>query len=102
MADGIIDIQYSVVRNAIEEMQGQTQQIRSTLNRLEDELRPLIASWEGDDQTMYRSVQAEWNAATQRMGQLLAETSALVGDIHDGHARDERRSADNWGAVRAR
>ncbi|NEE55558.1 WXG100 family type VII secretion target, partial [Streptomyces sp. SID8455] len=32
MADGIIDVQYSTVRNAIEELKQQTQQIITTLN----------------------------------------------------------------------
>lgn len=62
MADGIIDVQYATVRNAIEELKGQTQQIITTLNNLEDELKPLVMSWEGDDQQMYRGVQAEWTS----------------------------------------
>ena len=60
MADGIIDVQYPVVRNAIEELMNQTQQIITTLNNLEDELKPLVNSWEGSDQETYRQVQAEW------------------------------------------
>ncbi|MER7550331.1 MULTISPECIES: WXG100 family type VII secretion target [Streptomyces] len=102
MADGIIDVQYSTVRNAIEELTQQTKQIITTLNNLEDELKPLIASWEGDDQAMYRGVQAEWDQATKNMALLLGDSGELVQSIHDNHSRDERRSADNWGGVRAR
>ncbi|CAM5309636.1 WXG100 family type VII secretion target [Streptomyces atroolivaceus] len=102
MADGIIDVQYSTVRNAIEELKGQTQQIITTLNNLEDELKPLVMSWEGDDQQMYRTVQAEWDQATKNMALLLGDSGELVQSIHDNHSRDERRSADNWGNVRAR
>ncbi|MEV1048905.1 WXG100 family type VII secretion target [Streptomyces sp. NPDC049916] len=102
MADGIIDVQYSTVRNAIEELTQQTKQIITTLNNLEDELKPLIASWEGDDQAMYRGVQAEWDQATKNMALLLGDSGELVQSIHDNHSRDERRSADNWGSVRPR
>lgn len=102
MADGIIDVQYATVRNAIEELKGQTQQIITTLNNLEDELKPLVMSWEGDDQQMYRTVQAEWDQATKNMALLLGDSGELVQSIHDNHSRDERRSADNWGNVRAR
>jgi WXG100 family type VII secretion target len=102
MADGIIDVQYSTVRHAIEELKGQTQQIITTLNNLEDELKPLVMSWEGDDQAMYRGVQAEWDQATKNMALLLGDSGELVQSIHDNHSRDERRSADNWGNVRAR
>ncbi|GFH38062.1 WXG100 family type VII secretion target [Streptomyces pacificus] len=102
MADGIIDVQYSKVRYAIEELQDQTQAITVTLNNLEDELRPLIASWEGADQEMYRQVQAEWNQATRNMAALLGDNSLLIQGIHDSHARDEQRSADSWGSVRPR
>ncbi|MFE9724204.1 WXG100 family type VII secretion target [Streptomyces sp. NPDC005794] len=102
MADGIIDVQYSTVRNAIEELKGQTQQIITTLNNLEDELKPLVLSWEGDDQSMYRGVQAEWDQATKNMALLLGDSGDLVQSIHDNHSRDERKSADNWGSVRAR
>ncbi|AWK12159.1 WXG100 family type VII secretion target [Streptomyces spongiicola] len=102
MADGIIDVQYAKVRHAIEELKDQTQTIIATLNSLEDQLKPLIASWEGADQEMYRQVQAEWNQATRTMAALLGDNSRLVQSIHDNHARDEHMSADNWGSVRPR
>ncbi|MQL62661.1 WXG100 family type VII secretion target [Streptomyces vinaceus] len=102
MADGIIDVQYSVVRKAVEELTDQTQQIITTLNNLEDELKPLVASWEGADQEMYRQVQMEWDQATKNMAVLLNDNGTLIQSIHDNHSRDERRSADNWGNVRAR
>ncbi|GAB2324882.1 WXG100 family type VII secretion target [Streptomyces griseoincarnatus] len=102
MADGIIDVQYSVVRKAVEELTDQTQQIITTLNNLEDELKPLVASWEGADQEMYRQVQMQWDQATKNMAVLLSDNGTLIQSIHDNHSRDERRSADNWGNVRAR
>ncbi|XMA40028.1 WXG100 family type VII secretion target [Streptomyces albogriseolus] len=102
MADGIIDVQYSVVRKAVEELTDQTQQIITTLNNLEDELKPLVASWEGGDQEMYRQVQMQWDQATKNMAVLLNDNGTLIQSIHDNHSRDERRSADNWGNVRAR
>ncbi|MER7739571.1 WXG100 family type VII secretion target [Streptomyces sp. NPDC096538] len=102
MADGIIDVQYSVVRKAVEELTDQTQQIITTLNNLEDQLKPLVASWEGADQEMYRQVQMQWDQATKNMAVLLNDNGTLIQSIHDNHSRDERRSADNWGNVRAR
>ncbi|MCP8708965.1 WXG100 family type VII secretion target [Streptomyces thermocarboxydus] len=102
MADGIIDVQYSVVRKVVEELTDQTQQIINTLNNLEDELKPLVASWEGADQEMYRQVQMQWDQATKNMATLLNDNGTLIQSIHDNHSRDERRSADNWGNVRAR
>ena len=102
MADGSIDVQYPVVRNAIEELMDQTQQIIITLNNLEDELKPLVSTWEGSDQQMYIQVQAEWDQATKNMANLLGDSGELIQSIHDNHSRDERKSADNWGNVRAR
>ncbi|MEV5929303.1 WXG100 family type VII secretion target [Streptomyces cellulosae] len=102
MADGIIDVQYSVVRKVVEELTDQTQQIINALNNLEDELKPLVASWEGADQEMYRQVQMQWDQATKNMATLLNDNGTLIQSIHDNHSRDERRSADNWGNVRAR
>ncbi|MDH6522972.1 WXG100 family type VII secretion target [Streptomyces sp. SAI-135] len=102
MADGIISVNFAVTRQAIEDLRAQTQQIASVLHNLEDELRPLIASWEGVDQEKYREVQAQWNGAVYNMGMLLDSTGGLLTDIHDGHHRDMRKSADNWGSVRVR
>ncbi|MEV1019289.1 WXG100 family type VII secretion target [Streptomyces sp. NPDC050264] len=102
MADGIIDVQYPKVRQAIEELQEQTKGIITSLNNLEDELKPLISSWEGSDQEMYRGVQAEWDQATANMAKLLNDNGELIQSIHDNHSRDERKSSDNWGSVRAR
>ncbi|MGW7265037.1 WXG100 family type VII secretion target [Streptomyces sp. NPDC054842] len=102
MADGIIDVQYPKVQQAIEELMDQTQVIINTLNTLEDELKPLVSTWEGADQEQYRVVQAEWDNATKNMARLLGDNGELIRTIHDNHSRDERRSADNWGNVRAR
>ncbi|NSL43708.1 MULTISPECIES: WXG100 family type VII secretion target [Streptomyces] len=102
MADGIIDVQYPKVQQAIEELMEQTQGIITTLNNLEDELKPLVSTWEGADQEQYRVVQAEWDNATKNMARLLGDNGELIRTIHDNHSRDERRSADNWGNVRAR
>ncbi|MFF0162140.1 WXG100 family type VII secretion target [Streptomyces sp. NPDC005263] len=102
MADGIIDVQYPKVQQAIEELMEQTQVIITTLNNLEDELKPLVSTWEGADQEQYRVVQAEWDNATKNMAKLLGDNGELIRTIHDNHSRDERRSADNWGNVRAR
>ncbi|MEU6085009.1 WXG100 family type VII secretion target [Streptomyces sp. NPDC047108] len=102
MADGVIDVQYSLVQRTIEELKDQTQQIITTLNNLEDELKPLVSTWEGSDQQMYIQVQTEWDQATKNMALLLGDSGELVQSIHDNHSRDERKSADNWGSVRAR
>ncbi|MEU9185642.1 WXG100 family type VII secretion target [Streptomyces sp. NPDC048484] len=102
MADGIIDVQYPKVQQAIEELMDQTQLIIKTLNNLEDELKPLVSTWEGADQEQYRVVQAEWDNATKNMARLLGDNGELIRTIHDNHSRDERKSADNWGNVRAR
>ncbi|AWW35833.1 MULTISPECIES: WXG100 family type VII secretion target [Streptomyces] len=102
MADGIIDLQYPKVQQTVEELMEQTRQIITTLNNLEDELKPLVSSWEGTDQEMYLQVQAEWDQATKNMAALLGDNGELIRTIHDNHSRDERRSADNWGGVRAR
>ncbi|MFE9687421.1 WXG100 family type VII secretion target [Streptomyces sp. NPDC002701] len=102
MADGIIDVQYPKVQQAIEELMEQTQGIITTLNNLEDELKPLVSTWEGADQEQYRVVQAEWDNATKNMARLLGDNGELIRTIHDNHSRDERKSADNWGNVRAR
>ncbi|MCX4231374.1 WXG100 family type VII secretion target [Streptomyces sp. NPDC020707] len=102
MADGIIDVQYPKVQQAIEELLEQTQVIITTLNNLEDELKPLVSTWEGADQEQYRVVQAEWDNATKNMARLLGDNGELIRTIHDNHSRDERKSADNWGNVRAR
>ncbi|MFF6995840.1 WXG100 family type VII secretion target [Streptomyces sp. NPDC008313] len=102
MAEGIIDVQYAMVRHAVEELTDQTRQIITALNTLEDDLKPLVMSWEGADQQMYREVQAQWDQATKNMAVLLGDSGELVGTIHNNHSRDEHRSADNWGGVRAR
>ncbi|MFF1277584.1 WXG100 family type VII secretion target [Streptomyces marokkonensis] len=99
MADGIIDVQYPLVRNAIEELAGQTRQIINTLNILEDELQPLVRSWEGADRSMYVQVQSEWDQACKNMAGLLGNSSELVSLIHDNHSRDEMNSANNWGNI---
>ncbi|MYR60460.1 WXG100 family type VII secretion target, partial [Streptomyces sp. SID625] len=99
--DGVIDVHYSTVANAIEEMQQQTQAISQTLATLDEELAPLKGGWSGDDKTEYVSVQQQWNAAVEQMRLLLSQNRDLVHDVADGHRRDEHSSAEMWSGVRA-
>ncbi len=99
--DGVIDVHYSTVANAIEEMQQQTQAISQTLATLEEDLAPLKAGWSGDDKKEYLNVQQQWNNAVEQMRLLLAQNRDLVQDVADGHRRDERGSAEMWSGVRA-
>lgn len=100
--DGIIDVQYGTVRDAIEQVKDQTRFIITALNTLEDELKPLVASWEGTDREMYLQVQEDWDQATKNMARLLNDNGELIQMIHDNHSHDMRRSTDEWMGVRVR
>ncbi|MFI1727861.1 WXG100 family type VII secretion target [Streptomyces acidicola] len=99
-SDGFIYVDYGQMSNAADDMVQQTKAISSILTNLDAELTELKNSWVGDDRSVYDQKQASWNAAVDKMQQLLQSHSRLLTDVSENYQYSERSLTQLWDGVR--
>ncbi|MFD9545712.1 WXG100 family type VII secretion target [Streptomyces sp. NPDC060022] len=99
-SDGQIYIDYNHTQNAGEDMVLQSQAIMSIIQNLEAELSELRNTWEGEDRTVYSTVQAAWDQAVENIKTLLASHSDLLSDISGQYKFTENSLAQRWGDIK--
>lgn len=64
--------------------------IRDTLDRIEAQVAPLVASWSGEAQANYAATQARWNQAEAGLIQVLQDIGRIVSSGNDQMQATER------------
>lgn len=98
--DGHIFIDYNHAQNAGEDMVQQSQAIMSIIAQLEAELSELRNTWEGEDRTMYTTVQAAWDTAVENIKILLGSHADLLSEISGQYKFTENSLAQRWGDIK--
>ncbi len=70
--------------------------IAATLQELNQDLAPLLATWEGNGRDAYLSQQTAWNTASDNLNLTLAAVHAAVGTANLGYQQTDRQIADAW------
>ncbi|WP_370288589.1 WXG100 family type VII secretion target [Nocardioides sp.] len=81
---------------AAQNMYATVQKLDETLNNLESDIAPKVATWSGSQQESYRSAKAAWDRAMQEMRDLLAQSKQSVDDSNADYAAADRRGADRF------
>jgi len=68
----------------------------STLEDLENQLKPMISTWTGAAQEAYLSCKAEWDGAAANLSQVLNSIGQAVGQAHENYQAAEQAARSNW------
>lgn len=66
--------------------------IRDTLDRIEAQVAPLVATWSGEAQADYVATQQRWNRAEAGLIQVLQDIGRIVSSGNDDMMATERRN----------
>lgn len=66
--------------------------IRDTLDRIESQVAPLVATWSGEAQADYVATQQRWNRAEAGLIQVLQDIGRIVSSGNDDMMATERRN----------
>lgn len=88
-------VNHGELEAAAQNMYATVQKLDETLNNLENDIAPKVATWSGAQQESYRVSKAAWDWAMQEMRDLLDESHKTV-----YQSNDEYRAADRRGASR--
>ncbi len=68
----------------------------STLEDLENQLKPMISTWSGGAQEAYLTCKQEWDTAAANLSQVLNGIGQAVGQAHDNYQAAEQAARNNW------
>lgn len=88
-------VNHSELEAAAQNMYSTVQKMEETLNNLENDIAPKVATWSGDQQDAYRTSKAAWDYAINELKDLLDQSHQTV-----YQSNDEYRAADKRGAGR--
>lgn len=69
----------------------------STLDQLESDLAPMIASWDGAAQESYLQCKKQWDEAAQALSLVLDNIGKAVGQANQNYQAAENAAKSNWG-----
>lgn len=70
--------------------------LRSILDNLDQEIQPMLNSWDGDAAAMYKHCQQKWNAATDDMRLVLGQAGITVGNATQLYGTVDAQVAAAW------
>lgn len=70
--------------------------LTATLDQLESDLAPMIASWSGAAHEAYLRCKAQWDEAALALAQVLSSIGQAVGQAHENYVGAEQAGRANW------
>jgi 6 kDa early secretory antigenic target len=70
--------------------------LTATLDQLESDLQPMIASWSGAAQESYLQCKRQWDEAALALSQVLNNIGQAVGQAHENYTSAETAARANW------
>lgn len=70
--------------------------LEDILDRLEGDLAPMVASWEGNAQLLYVEKKAAWDKASRDLTLLLQSIKKLTHDAHQGYQQTVSTNLQMW------
>lgn len=69
--------------------------LTATLEQLDTDLRPMLASWSGAAQEAYTTSKDQWDTATQDLSQILNTVGQAVATAHENSGAAEQADRGN-------
>lgn len=93
MTEGVLVVDFSVLRQASADIAQALRTIESQLEQLERDAAPLIATWDGAARQAYEQRQGRWRAAARNLQAMLRDIKLAVDDSAADYLSAERRNA---------
>ncbi|GAA3245633.1 hypothetical protein GCM10017691_52900 [Pseudonocardia petroleophila] len=91
-----IKVGFAALATAQEDIRATTKRMNDRLTELEDGLRPITATWQGEAAQFYREKQREWNAAAVDIAAVLDRIGRAVGTANENYQQAEARNLSFW------
>lgn len=86
--------------SAMDDLMIAAEKLQAILTDLDDQIKPMLASWDGGARDMYYSCQAEWQAAAADMQALLKGAGITVSQASTLYGNVDAKVAAAWQSMR--
>ena len=93
---GEIHVQFESLQAGEQGIRNNYAKLTATLEQLESDLQPMIASWSGAAQEAYLQCKKQWDDAALALSQVLSNIGQAVGQAHDNYTAAENAARSNW------
>jgi early secretory antigenic target protein ESAT-6 len=91
-----IHVDFGSLQAGEQGIRNQYTRLTSTLEQLESDLRPMVASWSGTAQESYLACKKQWDDAALALAQVLNSIAQAVGQAHQNYTGAEQAATRNW------
>jgi 6 kDa early secretory antigenic target len=91
-----VKVDFNSLSQGSEQIMATYRQLQSTLETLESELAPMVASWDGEAREAYFAQKTKWEQASAAMAQILMQMGSAVSDAHSNYAAAEKSNTSMW------
>jgi early secretory antigenic target protein ESAT-6 len=93
---GEIHVQFEALQSGEQGIRNNYAKLTATLDQLEADLQPMIASWSGAAQESYLACKKQWDDAALALSQVLNSIGQAVGQAHQNYTAAESCARSNW------
>jgi WXG100 family type VII secretion target len=99
MNDGDIFVNYGAVNNVEDVLNAADRAVQQILDEVNTAIQPMLGSWQGSSQDMYRQVQAKWNQDLADMQSILSQYAPTLDEMKINYGTTDNNLALQWSAI---
>ncbi|MGI8762160.1 MAG: WXG100 family type VII secretion target [Jatrophihabitantaceae bacterium] len=93
---GEIHVQFESLQAGEQGIRNNYAKLTATLEQLNSDLQPMIASWSGAAQESYLTCKKQWDEASLALSNVLNNIGQAVGQAHQNYTSAENAARSNW------
>jgi len=90
-------VTFSALEMARADILSTRSKMTNELAAIDDDLRPVVAVWEGEAAQFYQAKQREWNTAAADIALVLDQIGRALGSANENYQQVEGRNRALWG-----
>ena len=94
--DGMLLVNFGSLQLASADLQKALNPLRSQLEQLEGDAKPLVATWDGAAQQAYTQRQAKWRSASEDLQNILQNIKAAVDQSTEDYVNTEKQATQRF------
>lgn len=93
----VIKYGFGSLAGAAADIESSSRTIGSQLEDLKAQLKPMVASWEGEAAESYQAHQAKWDTAAAELNEILSTIGRAVDEGNERMQAVNTAAANSWG-----
>lgn len=93
---GEIHVQFESLQSGQQGIRNNYNKLTATIEQLESDLAPMVASWSGSAQESYLACKKQWDDAAAALALVLNNVAQAVGQAHENYTAAENSARSNW------